>query len=224
MRKPNLLEDGFELFDNFISQDWLQTILNEIETSSLSTEVSGVRHVDKKLNSVFDYVNSRQFNELSSVYFSKKAQLVRAILFNKTPESNWFVTWHQDKTVTVSKQFQDENWNVWSVKEGVIHVQPPIELLENMVTIRLHLDAAPKENGCLKVIPRSHQLGLLTSEKINDVVASQEATYCEAKQGSALIMRPHLLHASSKSTLPINRRVLHLELSDWVLPSGVSWN
>lgn len=217
-------EFGFEMLDDFISQDWLETILNEIETNKLSTEVSGVRNIDKKLNSVFDYVNSTQFKQQSSVYFSNRAQLVRAILFNKTPESNWFVTWHQDKTVTVSKQFQDENWNVWSVKEGVIHVQPPLELLENMVTIRLHLDAAPKENGCLKVIPRSHQLGLLTSEKINDVVASQEATYCEAKQGSALIMRPHLLHASSKSTLPINRRVLHLELSDWVLPSGVSWN
>jgi len=55
-------------------------------------------------------------------------------------------------------------------------------------------------------------------------VAENEAHYCEANKAAALIMRPHLLHASSKSTVPGNRRVLHFEFSNWRLPDGVVWD
>lgn len=80
------------------------------------------------------------------------------------------------------------------------------------------------ENGSLKVIPNSHAHGILSAEKINEVVASSEIYNCEAQKGSASIMRPHLLHASSKSELPNNRWILHFEFSDWKLPDGISWS
>ncbi len=223
MKIVQFFENGCEIVKDFISENWRSTILKEIEASEVSTEVSGVRNINKKLKSVAEYLNSTEFMEKASSFMPVNAQLVRAILFNKSPESNWFVTWHQDKTVSVSSKFEESGWGAWSVKENTLHVQPPLVVLEGMVTIRVHLDPTPKENGCLKVIPNSHRLGILNSEQINEVVASENVYFCEAEQCAALIMRPHLLHASSKSSEPSNRRVLHFEFSNWQLPSAVCW-
>jgi len=220
----HFLDKGFEIVDDFISQHWLTMIVSEIEKSDNLNIDSGVRHINKKLPIIADYLNSAEFQEKSRTFLPVGASLVRAILFNKSPESNWYVTWHQDKTVSVSKQFDAAGWRTWSIKEGCLHVQPPLVVLEQMVTIRVHLDATPKENACLKVIPDSHKLGLLSPEQISKIVAKNEAHYCEANKAAALIMRPHLLHASSKSTAPGNRRVLHFEFSSWRLPDGVVWD
>jgi ectoine hydroxylase-related dioxygenase (phytanoyl-CoA dioxygenase family) len=219
----HFLDKGFEIVNDFISPHWLKAIVSEIERSPDIKFNSGVRHFNKKLPVVADYLNSAEFQKKSRNFLPVGASLARAILFNKSPESNWYVTWHQDKTVSVSKQFEATGWRAWSVKDGSLHVQPPVEVLEEMVTIRIHLDATPKENACLKVIPASHKLGLLSPEQISDIVTKNEVYYCEANRGAALIMRPHLLHASSKSTIPGNRRVLHFEFSNWLLPDGISW-
>jgi hypothetical protein len=216
-------ENGCEIIRDFISENLRDVILDEIQKSDVSTEVSGVRSINKKLKSVAEYINSTEFKEKASAFVPDNAQLVRAILFNKSPESNWFVAWHQDKTVSVSSRFEAYGWGAWSVKESILHVQPPLAVLEGMVTIRVHLDSTPKENGCLKVIPNSHKLGILSPEQINEVVASEKAYFCEAEKCAALIMRPHLIHASSKSSEPSNRRVLHFEFSNWQLPNGVRW-
>lgn len=224
MKVVKFFENGCEIVKDFISESWRSTIIKEIEDSEVSTEVSGVRNINKKLKSVAEYLNSTEFKEKASSFVPVNAQLVRAILFNKSPESNWFVTWHQDKTVSVSSKFEESGWGTWSVKENTLHVQPPLAVLEGMVTIRVHLDSTPKENGCLKVIPNSHKLGILNSEQINEVVASEKVHFCEAEKCTALIMRPHLLHASSKSSEPSNRRVLHFEFSNWQLPSAVFWD
>lgn len=55
------LNHGFELVDNFISEEWRRQILNDIEMSELSTDVSGIRHVDAKLKSVKAYLCSADF-------------------------------------------------------------------------------------------------------------------------------------------------------------------
>ena len=216
-------ENGCEIVDNFISEHWLKLILDEIAQAEFSTEVSGVRRINKKLSTVGQYLNSDEFTARAKAFMPDNAQLVRAIFFNKSPELNWYVTWHQDKTVSVSTRFEAAGWRAWSVKENALHVQPPLAVLESMVTIRVHLDATPKENGCLKVIPNSHQLGILSQAEINEVIEAEAPYFCEAEKCAALIMRPHLLHASSKSRLPSNRRVLHFEFSNWVLPNGVCW-
>jgi len=36
--------------------------------------------------------------------------------------------------------------------------------VEGMVTLRLHLDETPAENGALRVVPGSHGLGVLSAD------------------------------------------------------------
>lgn len=46
---------------------------------------------------------------------------------------------------------------------------------------------------------------------------------CEAEVGAALVMRPLLLHASSKSLGTGRRRVLHFLFGPPSLPHGLRW-
>lgn len=148
---------------------------------------------------------------------------VRAIYFNKSPEANWGVGWHQDLAIAVKERFDVPEFEGWSVKHGVPHVLPPVEVLERMITVRLHLDDADASNGALRVIPGSQCAGRLSSSEIEQCVA-QGDVICQVEAGDALLMRPLLLHASSRSISKRERRVLHIEYASAELPYGLCWH
>lgn len=149
---------------------------------------------------------------------------VRAIYFDKSAEANWLVPWHQDLTIAVRERVEAPGFGPWSSKDGIPHVQPPAELLEQMITVRLHLDHADETNGALRVLPGSHRLGRLSAERIQELRNQQTEHLCTVRAGDALLMRPLLLHASSRSTSPKHRRVLHLEYAAFDLPAGLAWH
>jgi ectoine hydroxylase-related dioxygenase (phytanoyl-CoA dioxygenase family) len=109
---------------------------------------------------------------------------VRSILFDKTPDQNWAVSWHQDLTIALERRVDVPGYGPWSVKDGVVHAQGPVELLEKMVTVRIHLDDTPAENGALRVIPGSHRHGRLSDEAAEELARQPEAI-CTANAGDA---------------------------------------
>ncbi|BBM02936.1 phytanoyl-CoA dioxygenase family protein [Microbulbifer sp. GL-2] len=145
-------------------------------------------------------------------------------MFDKTDSNNWYVAWHPDKTVAVSSKFNRPGWGPWTVKDGAQHVQPPFSVLEEIITLRVHLDDANVENGCLKVLPYSQRDGLLESEEIKNYVAKGDVVSFEAKAGDVLAIRPHIIHSSSKTQLPGRRRIIHLEYTGFSLPRGILWS
>ncbi|OYW31740.1 MAG: phytanoyl-CoA dioxygenase [Chthoniobacter sp. 12-60-6] len=149
---------------------------------------------------------------------------VRGIYFDKRPETNWLVAWHQDLTLALKSQVDVTGFGPWSVKEGVPHVQPPMKLLEQMLTVRLHLDDTDADNGALRVLSSTHRLGRLSAEAIQNCRETHNEVLCEAKAGDALLMRPLLLHASSRSTSARRRRVLHIEFAGFPLPAPLEWH
>ena len=149
---------------------------------------------------------------------------VRGILFDKTASANWLVAWHQDLTICVQAQQQISGYGPWSVKHGIPHVQPPASLLERMVTVRLHLDDARADNGALRVLPGSHLQGKLDASQIEQMRTAAPEMICGADAGDALLMKPLLLHASSRAAVPAHRRVVHLEFAPKDgLAEGLSW-
>lgn len=149
---------------------------------------------------------------------------VKATLFDKRPGANWHVGWHQDVTIAVQERGDVDGFSAWSVKAGVPHVQPPAEILERMLAVRIHLDACGPENGALRVLPGSHRHGRLSSEQIQEWLSGTTAHVCSGPAGSALLIRPLLLHASSEAVAPDHRRVLHVEFAAEPLPGGLEWN
>lgn len=149
---------------------------------------------------------------------------VRAIYFDKTPDANWLVPWHQDLTICVEEKRETPGFGPWSEKAGQHHVQPPAEILEQMITLRIHLDDTGPENGALRVLPGSHRHGKLSAAQITALRNSTTEEVCAAAAGDALLMRPLLLHASSRSSIPGHRRILHIEFAGCDLPAGLRWN
>ncbi len=149
---------------------------------------------------------------------------VRVIYFDKSPATNWLVPWHQDLTLAMRARTEAPGFGAWSTKNGVPHVQPPIELLERMLTIRLHLDDTDQANGALRVLPGSHRFGRLSPERIRVLRVEQPEFLCAVPVGGVQLMRPLLLHASSRSTSGRHRRVLHLEYAGFTLPPGLHWH
>lgn len=153
-----------------------------------------------------------------------KAFPVRAILFDKTDSANWGVPWHQDLAIAVAERIETPGFGPWSVKDGIVHVQPPSHILADMITIRLHLDDCTAANGALRVLPGSHVNGELSAEAISDRASRQPSVTCAIPKGGALLMRPLLLHASSPAKNPSHRRVLHVEYATTDLPNGLKWS
>lgn len=148
--------------------------------------------------------------------------LTKAIYFDKTPDSNWYVTWHQDIVINVSEKIETEGFSGWTKKYGVHGVIPPDSFLKSTVTVRIHIDDADESNGALRVIPGS-QNKKLNDNEINLITQNSIAHICEVEACGIQIMKPLLLHASSKATTQKHRRVIHLEFNSKNLPNGLEW-
>ena len=223
IKKLNIFDHGIEILEGILSDEVMQLVVNEIENSDITMPKHGVRNAEKKFNSIRRVAEDETLRKKAKEILGKEPQIVRVIFFDKTPEKNWLVTWHQDKTVALNRKEEIEGWETWSLKDGVHHVQPPVEVLNEMVTFRLHLDDADEQNGCLKIIPCSHQSGVLNQTTIDEVVSREKPVFCTVSAGDAVVMRPHILHSSSKSLSPKHRRVIHIEFSSYALPDKVDW-
>lgn len=149
---------------------------------------------------------------------------VQCTAFSKTPEANWLVSLHQDLSIPVRERVQNADCHGWSNKQGVLFVQPPVAVLERLVAIRVHIDACYAENGALRIVPGSHLLGRLRAGARAEVRNATGELNVPVERGGALLMRPLVLHASSKATVPNGRRVLHFLFGPRTLPLGLQWH
>jgi hypothetical protein len=151
------------------------------------------------------------------------ARPVRILAFDKTPISNWNLGWHQDRVVAVRQKHVLPDYEKWTRKNGVDHVEAPPALLEHMFSLRLHLDDVPARNGALKVINGSAALGKLLDADVQRLAVEGRAFVCEAKCGEIMAMKALTVHASEPSQSPSHRRVLHVDYSTLDLPAPLEW-
>ena len=213
---PDILAPG----DLRIYQDAVDEAL---KNDSSRDRVPGLRNVLETVQVAREFAICPQLCQLIEPILGVKYFAVRALIFDKTAETNWKVPFHQDLTIAVENKNEMAGFAAWSTKAGVLHVQPPVNILEKMLTVRLHFDDCDESNGALRVLAGSHLLGKLSAVKIQGLRQTQEEKICVVPAGGVLLMRPLLLHASSLATTPRRRRVLHLELAREELPCGLKW-
>ncbi|WP_068081835.1 phytanoyl-CoA dioxygenase family protein [Novosphingobium rosa] len=153
----------------------------------------------------------------------RDAMPVRAILFDKTAETNWSLAWHQDRTICVRERVETDGFGPWSVKAGLHHVAPPFDLLSRMATLRVHLDDVPATNAPLLIAPGSHRLGKVAVETVAAVAARCGTMACLAAAGDIWAYATPILHASDAASLPARRRVLQVDYSADELPGDLQW-
>jgi hypothetical protein len=146
--------------------------------------------------------------------------LVRTLFFDKPPERSWTLPWHRDLTIAVrDNSLPSSVFRRPTRKAGVPHVEASPEILEEMVTLRIHLDDVTEENGPLKVQPGSHRLhGAAPPHGEESILV---------RRGDVLFMRPLLLHSSGHAWPDTvrHRRIAHLEFAaSAMLPDGFQWH
>jgi hypothetical protein len=164
----------------------------------------------------------RQHPELAPV-LAPDLVAVQCTYFEKSAARNWLVPVHQDLSIAVARRVSDPSLGPWSEKEGTLFVQPPVALLQQLIAVRVHIDACTAEDGPLRVVPGSHLLGRLDAQAAAAARQTQPEHVCTVAPGGAMLMRPLLLHASSKSTGTSQRRVLHFVFGPTTLPLGLQW-
>jgi hypothetical protein len=148
---------------------------------------------------------------------------VQCMLFQKSLDQNWLVALHQDLSIPVAERIDNDRCTGWSVKEGILFVQPPPAVLEELVIVRVHLDDCHERNGALRVVPGSHRLGRLGPGQARQIREIRGECLIPVAAGAAMLMRPLLLHISSKASMDAPRRVLHFVFGPPKLPDGLCW-
>lgn len=216
--------DGFAVHRNLVDDDVRSELIEEAETlfRAFGRRPAGVRGVLRHSELFARVASDGSLKETVQSIVGDGAFVTRSILFDKTPEANWDVSWHQDTTIAVRERHDVEAFGPWSMKDQIPHVRPPAWVLQGMVTIRLHLDDCPGSNGALLVVPGSHRDGFIDPIPTFAVLESRKFV-CECPAGGAVLMRPLILHASRKAATPSHRRVLHLEFASQALPHPLEW-
>lgn len=227
--QTDVRDHGFAICEGVISiveVNELLIALERVTTGSSVRKRSGIFAIRNLLDAcpeVRELADSNAIRSLVEAVLGPHADAVRGILFDKVPDANWKVPWHQDVTIAVQEGVESEGFGPWTMKADVLHVQPPASVLESMVSVRLHLDECGEENGALRVIPGSHRRHRIPEAEIASVRMESPVHICSVGIGGALIMRPLLLHASSPSRTPTHRRVIHLDFASVRLPAGINW-
>jgi hypothetical protein len=136
------------------------------------------------------------------------ARPVRAVLFDKTPATNWALGWHQDRTIAVRERHDVPGYGPWSKKAGTIHAEPPFDVIEN----------AP-----LLIAPGSHRMGRIVETELGAVVDRCGSAACLAQRGDIWAYSTPIVHASSASTSHGHRRVLQVDYAASALPAPLAW-
>lgn len=218
----SLRDEGFAIIAGLFNRQHMSSIALELQCSSLQRSRAGCRNAFQ-LSCVQELANDASVLNLAREVLGSEAKPYRATLFDKSPQSNWLVVWHQDTALPLRRRVDVRGWGPWSVKDGMICAHAPSAALEQILAIRVHLDDSNGDNGPLKVLPRTHILGLLSDDAILDLRSRVPEFECHARVGDVILMRPLLVHSSSKSkTNGAARRVLHIEYSAQSLfPGGL---
>ncbi|HUC82671.1 MAG TPA: phytanoyl-CoA dioxygenase family protein [Flavisolibacter sp.] len=222
-------EKGYVVIPAIFSDSEIEAISNQIRQADSgktnfrkSKDLFAIRQFFNEVPDIVPVVISDALKLLIHNLFGGGFFVVKSIYFDKPGDSNWFVSYHQDLTISVNRKAEVEGYGPWTVKQNQYAVQPPLSILENNFTIRIHLDDTDENNGALRVVPRSHSKGIYRPETIDWSEEVEEV--CCVPKGGIMLMRPLLLHASSRTTNNKPRRVIHIEFSKQDLPKPLHWS
>ena len=220
--KADLLfeRDGAALFEKTVSIEDVVTLREEFSRLEFK---AGARPFELS-DLVKSLISSNGcFGKIAQALGRANARPVRVLAFDKTPESNWNLGWHQDRVVALKEKHEVSGFQNWTLKNNRHHAEAPVELLQQMFSLRLHLDDCDASNGALKVLAGSADFGKLSDSEVRQISAEMTPFVCEAKLGNILAMKALAIHASEPSINPTHRRVLHVDYCDSELPSPLKW-
>lgn len=162
---------GFAVVPDVFTPAEVDVLARHIEALSSRASRAGTRHL-MSVPAVRAAADDARMTAIASEHLGMTATPFRATLFDKSPDANWLVAWHQDRALPMVQRVEAPGWGPWSVKGGVQYVHAPAEALERVVALRLSIDDSGVDNGPLRVLPGTEARGVLTDAQI--AVLAQE--------------------------------------------------
>ena len=207
------MDSGFLIQNGVLSADECRALISALSRNTRRAR-AGIRHLMNNA-AVNTIAKDARMMSLARHFVGDGAVPYRATLFAKTGHANWLVAWHQDTALPLEKRFDSPGWGPWSFKEGFDYAHAPAWALSRIVALRIQLDPSTESNGPLRVIPGTHSLGVRDDDEVLRCAHGQKPVACFAPSGSAVVMRPLLIHASSKAQGNSSpRRILHIEYAE----------
>jgi ectoine hydroxylase-related dioxygenase (phytanoyl-CoA dioxygenase family) len=222
-------DDGYFICDDVVSFEDVEHLRQAVLGLANRQEVRrkrsvyGVRNLLEICPAVQSLAKKPSVRRFATAILGDGAFAVRATFFDKVPDANWSLSWHQDKVIAVRDRRDVPGFMAWSKKAGVWQAQPPAEVLAQMIAVRVHLDDCGRDNGPLRVLPGSHRFGWLDDE-LDDWKNRVAEVMCAVRCGGVVTMCPLTLHASAAAQAVGHRRVIHIEYAAAELPAGLEWN
>jgi hypothetical protein len=217
---PMFSRDGAQRIPSALRMVDLQGIQNAVAglpMSQAGARVYGITTLHPFL------VPSGPIGMVASSVIGTGCRPVRAILFDKTPATNWSLGWHQDRAIAVMERVDVDGFGPWTIRSGLLHVAPPFEILFRMVTVRVHLDPVPMTNAPLLIAPGSHRFGRIAEADVPHIVRRCGILPCLAESGDIWLYATPILHSSKPALEPSHRRVLQVDFATDELPGGLKW-
>lgn len=222
----NLRSSGIEIVDPFLDREQTAELVRLVDPliPSCTKRSPGIRRVLLREPRICELLRDSPLPELIEAIGGSNCRVVRALLFDKSEESNWMVPWHQDATIALAERVETRGYTLWAIKDGEHHCRPPLDVLESLFTVRIHIDACGATSGPLRVVSESHRLGLLDDGQLARIVERGNIIVATVGAGGAVLTTPLSVHSSERSSDPARRRrVLHLDCTAFQLPGGLRW-
>lgn len=229
INKNELKQSGFSVIEKVYNEAEIQNItdfISNLDTSNpifrKSEDLFAIRQFLKEVPEITELLLNEKLIEIIKSIGGEDYFVVKSIYFDKPEKSNWFVSYHQDLTISVDKKLEVTGFSNWTNKYNQFAVQPTLDILENIFTVRIHLDDTNEENGALKVLEKSHLMAVNRIDKLD--LTTEKEIFCNVQSGGIMLMKPLLFHGSNKTTNDKNRRVIHIEFSNKILPETINWS
>ncbi|MEM7125362.1 MAG: phytanoyl-CoA dioxygenase family protein [Chloroflexota bacterium] len=142
------------------------------------------------------YIQHPLFQAITRRYIGEDVSIFRAMFMNKPAEQGTVLPWHQDVGTG------------WGLDRNPT------------ITIWTALDDATVANGCMQIVPGSHQLGILNPNHY--VSEADQAQYTreqdmidlEVAAGETILLHNFLLHRSGVNRTKMPRRALSVAYMD----------
>jgi ectoine hydroxylase-related dioxygenase (phytanoyl-CoA dioxygenase family) len=203
-------KNGFAVLPKVLSSATMESLERALAGSAIARSRAGARHLlaDPAIAAI---ACDPRLASIASQALAGTAIPFRATLFDKSARSNWLVAWHQDTALPLRIRKDVAGWGPWSTKAGLLYAHAPAAVLSRVVALRIHLDDSRAENGPLRVLPGTHRMGVLSDADAHELAQRVPVVECLVARGGVIVMRPLLVHASSKTTGGLPRRVVHIE-------------
>jgi hypothetical protein len=206
------MDSGYAIHPNVVGAEDL-ALLDQLEGLEPLRTKAGARHL-MSIPAVRRVAEDERLLDVARRHIGPSAVPFRVTLFDKSPRTNWLIVWHQDTALPLVDRRDADGWGPWSVKASVQYAHAPATALERVIALRLSVDDSGPDNGPLRVLPGTHRRGVLTDEEVASLTAEIPPVDCCVRAGGVVVMRPMIIHSSSKATSERPRRVLHIEYTE----------